>query len=273
MRVAHLYQTRVTHVVQEMHHPFLTALNTLAPLQVLIGFVIIAFLAGLVRKIELPGREDFPAILLPFLLALVPVGVLFGVSTVTPAHLVIPRYLTVVAPGSTLIWALLTRCIDFPLLRKLFCVGLVAVTMFETFNSPDSRCHELNFKKSHAFVNTNLASAPATVLVCSAFIESDYEPLPADRAAENALLSQIDYYPINAPTIMLPMDLNHEAIRIGGQAVAAAAQRRQRFLVVAAPTSYKTVNWLIDDSRGFFTPRMLGEFDEIVVVEFQPAED
>jgi mannosyltransferase len=271
IRVANLYQTRVTHVVQEMLHPALTALNTLAPLQVLIGFVLVAFLAGLVRKIKLPARDSFPAILLPPLLALVPAGVLFAVSAITPAHLVIPRYLTVVAPGSALTWAILTGFIDSPILRKLFCVGLVAVTIFETFSSPDSRRHELSFKSSHAFVNANVAGDNATVLVFSAFIESDYQPLPTDRTAENALLSQIDYYPINAPTVMLPMDLNDDAMRIGSQAALDAAKRHERFLVIAAPTSYKSVNWLIDYSRGSFDPQMLGEFDKIVVVEFRPV--
>lgn len=271
VRVAHLYQTRVTHVVQEMRHPGLTALNTLAPMQTLIGFIAAAFLAGLVRKIKLPSRDSFPAILFAPLLALVPAAVLFAVSAVTPAHLVIPRYLTVVASGSALTWAVLTGFIDSRILRKLFCVGLVAVTVFEAFNSPSSRRHEINFKHSHAFVNANVASDQAPVLVCSAFIESDYEPLPTDRTSENALIAQVDYYPIHAPMIMLPMDLNDEAMRIGSQAVAAAALRHQRFLVIAAPTSYKTVNWLIDYSSGRFTAQMLGDFDEIVVVEFRPS--
>jgi Dolichyl-phosphate-mannose-protein mannosyltransferase len=272
LRIAHLYQTRVTHVVQEMPHSGLTALNTLAPIQTLVGVVLAAFLAGLVRKIKLPSRDSFPAILFAPLLALVPAAVFYGVSAVTPAHLVIPRYLTIVAPGSALTWALLTTFIDSRILRKLFCVGLVAVTAFETFNSPLSRRHDLSFKPSHTFVNANVASDQATVLVCSAFIESDYEPLPIDRTSENALIAQVDYYPIHAPMTMLPMDLNAEAMRIGGQAVAAAALRHQRFLVIAAPTSYKTVNWLIDYSRGLYAPEMLGEFDKIVVVEFRPVE-
>lgn len=271
VRVAHLYQTRVTHVVQEMPHSGLTALNTLAPIQTLVGFVLAVFLAGLVRKIKLPARGSFPAILFFPLLALVPAAVLFGVSAVTPAHLVIPRYLTIVAPGSALTWAVLAGFIDSRVLRRLFCVGLVAVTAFETFNSPLSRHHDLSFKPSHTFVNANVGGDQATVLVCSAFIESDYEPLPTDLVSENALIAQVDYYPIYAPMIMLPMDLNDEAMRIGGQAVAAAAQRHQRFLVIAAPTSYKTVNWLINDSRGLFTAQMLGEFDKIVVVEFRPS--
>lgn len=270
VRIAQLYQTRVTHVVQEMRHPGLTTLNTLAPMQTLIGFVLAAFLAGLVRKIKLPTRDSFPAALLAPLLALVPAGVLFGVSAVTPAHLVIPRYLTMVASGSALTWAVLTHLIDSPQLRKLLCVGLVAVTVFEAFSSPFSRRHELSFKQSHAFVNANVADDKATVLVFSAFIESDYEPLPTDRRAENALLSQIDYYPINAPVVMLPMDLNDEAMRIGSEAVLNAARRSQRFLIVAAPTSYQTVQWLDSYTRGTFTARLLGEFDQIVVVEFRP---
>ncbi len=128
----------------------------LAPLQLLIGFVIAAFLAALLRKIKLPGRNSFPAILLGPLLALVPAGVFFAVSAILPVHLVVPRYLTVIAPGSALTWALLTMHIDSRLLRRIFCGGLVAVTLVECLISPVSRKHEINFKEAHAFVNTNV---------------------------------------------------------------------------------------------------------------------
>ena len=274
-RVASLYHTRETHVVQEMTHPVLIALNTLAPLQVLVGFVITAFLAALVRKLRLPEGESFPAILLGPLLALVPIAVFLGVSAVTPVHLVIPRYLTVIAPGSAWTWALLTRQIDSPVLRKLFCVGLVAVTVFETYPSPLSRQHMINFKQAHAVVNANLAKDKGTdrvpVLVCSAFIESDFQPMPTDRSSEDPLWSQVDYYPINAPVVMLPMDLDDQTIRIASQTVAAAAERGQRFLVVAPPPSYPTVKWLLNYSRGKFTDHMLGEFNGILVVDFRPV--
>jgi Dolichyl-phosphate-mannose-protein mannosyltransferase len=271
-RVASLYRTKETHVVQEMLHPVLVALNTVAPLQILIGFVITAFLAAPVRRIRFPGRESFPTILLFPLLAVVPAGVLAGVSSASSVHFIIPRYFSVVAPGSALTWALLTRQIDSSLLRRLFCVGLVGITIFETFSSPLSRKHELSFKYAHEFVNANVASSEekVPVLVFSAFIESDYEPMPNDPTAENPLLSQVDYYRIHAPVVMLPMDLNDEAMRIGTQTVLDAARRHQRFLVVAAPTSFKTVNWLVHYSRGSFTARTIGEFDQIAVVEFRP---
>jgi len=269
-RVLFLYHTRATHVVQELPLKWI-ALNTLAPVQTLIGFVVTAFLAALVRKVTLPGRDCFPAILLCPLLALVPAGILFGLSIATPLHLVIPRYFTVVAPGSALTWGLLTSRIDSRLLRQIFCVGLVAVTMFECYSSPNARRHSVNFKQAHAFVNANVAKDKAPVLVCSAFIEADFEPLPTDRTSENALNSQLTYYPINTPVVFLPMSLNDEAMRIGKQTVMTALQRRQRFLIIAAPTSYQTIDWLANYSTGALTARPMGTFDdEIVVVEFRP---
>jgi hypothetical protein len=238
--------------------------------QTLIGFVVTAFLAALVRKVKLPGRDCFPAILLCPLLALVPAGILYGLSLVTPLHLVVPRYFTVVAPGSALTWGLLTSRIDSRWLRQIFCVGLVAITVFECFSSPDSRKHAINFKEAHEFVNANVAKDKAPVLVCSAFIEADFEPLPTDRTSENALNSQVTYYPINAPTVFLPMSLNDEAIRIGKQTVLTALQRHQRFLVIAAPTSYQTVEWLANYSTGALTARPMETFDYgVMVVEFQ----
>ncbi len=271
-RVAALYQTKATHVVQEVHHPVMTALNTLAPMQTLAGFLAILFLAALVRKIKLPGRDCYPAILLCPLLALVPAGVLFAVSAATPVHLVIPRYLTVVAPGSALTWGLLTTFIDSRVLRQIFSVSLVAVTVFQCWSSPLSRQHELNFKQAHAFINANVADDKAPVLISSAFIESEFEPLPADSTSENALVSQVSYYPVNAPVVFLPMTLNDEAMRIGRQTVLAAAQRHQRFLALAAPTSYQNIDWLANYSRGDFTAQVLRIFDEkVVVVEFRPV--
>jgi hypothetical protein len=270
-RIASLYHSRTTHVVQPMKHSFLTALNTLVPMQLLIGFVLAAFLAGLVRKIRLPDQSGLPSVLLSILLAVVPAGVLFGVSEIAQVHFVIPRYFSVVAPGSALMWAMLTRHIDSRLLRVLFCVALVSATLMESIRSPLSRHHELSFKHAHEFINDNVSQDRAPVLVCSAFIESDYEPMPTDLKSENALLSQVDYYPIHAPVTMLPMDLDDQTMQLASQAVSAAALRHQRFLIVAPPTSYPTVKWLANYASGPFTARIVGEFDAILIVEFRPA--
>lgn len=274
-RVASLYQSKVIHVVQELRHPGLAALNTLAPMQTLIGFGIAALVAALMRKIRFPGRESFPTILLCPLLALVPAGVFFAVSAATPVHLVIPRYLTVTAPGSALTWALLTTYIDSRVLRQMFCVGLVGVTLFEAYSSPLSRRHELNFKQAHAFVNANIAKDEGSVpvLVCSAFIESDHTTELGNSDGENPLYSQVSYYPIHAPLVFLPMDLNDETIRVAGQTVLEAAQRHKRFIFVVPPSSYPTLQWLGNYAQGAFTAQILGEFEEILVVEFRPVAE
>jgi len=269
-RVVSLYHTRDTHVVQELP-PVWIALNTLVPMQTLIGFVVTALLAALVRKLKLPGSDCFPAILLCPLLALVPAGILCGASAATPLHLVIPRYFLVAAPGSALTWGLLASGIDSRLLRQIFCVGLVTITVFECFSSPNARRHELNFKQAYALVNANVAKESATVLTCSAFIESNFEPLPSDLSSENALVSQLSYYPVNAPVVLLPFSLNDEAMRIGSQTVLAAAQRRRRLLAVGTPECYPTLEWLASYSRGAFTAQPIGDFEGIVVVEFRPV--
>jgi hypothetical protein len=207
------------------------------------------------------------------LLALVPAGVFFAVSAATPVHLVIPRYLTVTAPGSALTWALLTTYVDSPSLRRIFCLGLVGITLFEAYSSPLSRRHELNFKQAHAFVNANVAKDEGNVpvLVCSAFIESDYTTILGNGNSENPLFSQIDYYPIRGPVVLLPMNLNDETIRLVSQTVLAAAQRDQRFIFVVPPSSYPTLQWLDNYSRGSFTAQILEEFGQILVVEFRPV--
>lgn len=269
-RVISLYHTRDTHVVQELPVKWI-ALNTLVPIQTLIGFLAAVFLAALARKVKLTVADYIPAALLCLLLALVPAGILIGVSTTTSLHLVIPRYFLVVAPGSALTWGLLTSRIDSRWLRQIFCVGLVGVTVFECYSSPYSRKHELSFKKAHELVNASVAQDHAPVLTCSAFIEADYEPLPTDRTSENALNSQFIYYPIDAPVVLLPMSFNDEARRIAGRAAPAATQLHQRFLVVGSPNCYPTIDWLASSSRGEFTVRSLGDFDEIAVVEFQPV--
>lgn len=272
VRVLTLYHTRETHVVQSVIHPVLLSLNTLVPMQLLIAFMVAAALGALLRKIRIPGNDGWPTVLLFPLLGLVPAAILCGVEAATPIHLIQPRYFLIVAPGSALIWAWLATLIDSRLVRQIFCVGLVATTVFEAYKSPDSRHHAINFKSTHAFVNADVKPQDGPVLVFSAFIESDYEPLPSAPGTENALLSQIDYYPLNPPWMFLPIDLNDRAMLIGREAVLAAAQRHQRFLAVVPPISYPTLNWLADYSRGAFTVQTLGVFDkEIVVVEFRPV--
>lgn len=269
-RVLSLYHTRVSHTIEQSSHPVLAVLNILAPKQTLIGFLILLFLAAVVRKVRLPEQSEFPRVLLPILLALVPAGILFGVSATTSLRLLVSRYLTVIAPGSAMTWALLTSQINSPRLRQVFCLGLVAVTVYESYSSPFMRRHELSFRQAHEIVNDYLAKEDVPVLVGSAFIESNYGSMP-DSSSEDAIWSQTEYYPIHGHMILLPMSLNDETVKITSKATLDATTQRHSFLVVAAPPSYPTVEWLANYTRGSFTARVLGKFDEILVVEFRPV--
>jgi uncharacterized protein len=144
-RVIGRYHTRTTPVVQALHPASIT-LSTLVPIPVLIGFALTAFVAAWVRKIKPPGRECFPAILLWPLFALVPAAILFVVNA-TPLHVVDPRYFLVTVPGSALTLALLTSRIDSRSLKQIFCVGLVAITVFQCFSSRFSHQREMNFER------------------------------------------------------------------------------------------------------------------------------
>lgn len=268
-RIAGLYHSREIHIVPELLHPVLSALNTLAPKPILIGFAAAAFVAALVRKIRLPERHSFPAILIGPLMALVPAGILFALSTATPMHLIIPRYFTVVAPGSALTWALLAACIDSRVLRQFLCIGLAGTAVFWAYSSPAGSWHEVNFKDAHALVNAELAKEDAIVLECSGFIESNYESLPSDRNDESALISQLYYYPVNAPVIMLPISLNDETVRISNEALSQAVRRHQKVILVAGGNSYQTLDWLANYTRGAFTPRVIGKFEGVLVAEFR----
>jgi hypothetical protein len=271
-RFVGLLRTRQLHTFAKAPETLL-ALWTLVPLRLrpLVFVLATACVAALLRKVKLPGRDCSPALLLCLLLALVPTAILYGVSAATPMHVFFPRYCLVTVPGIALSWGFLIGWIDSRLLKRVCCVGLVALTVFHYFRSPWTRQHELNFKQAHEFVNTNVAKDKASVLICSAFIEADFEPLPTDRTSENALFSQLSYYPIDAPVVLLPFSLNDETIRIGSRAVTEALQRRQRFLGLGSPLCHPTFEWLANYSRGAFTAHPLGDFDQIEVVEFLPV--
>jgi hypothetical protein len=211
-------------------------------------------------------------LLLCLLLALVPAGILYVITLATPMNLFIPRYCLVAVPGSALTWGFLTSRIDSRLLRSVFCVGLVAATIFILFATPVTRNHEVNFKRAFEAANANLETDKSPVLICSAFIESDYESMPAP-ATENALFSQTSYYKINAPTVLLPLDLNNETRRVAGQTVQDAAQQHKKVLMVAGPQSFPTVEWIANYTSGIFSTRLIGEFDQIMVVEFAPIAE
>jgi hypothetical protein len=268
-RLLDLFRTRQMHVSGGTPQTLLV-LGTLAPLKLTVAFCGMAFVAALVRKLRLPGRDWFPSGMLCLIFALVPAAILYGMSAATSLHVFHSRYCLVAVPGGSLVWGWLFSWIDSRLLRRIFCVGLVGTTVFLHFNSPYKRTHETNYKQAHEFVNADVAKDGAPVLVCSAFIESDFQPMPPNPANDNPLFAQMSYYPLQASVVLLPMDLNDNTIRVASQSVQTAAHRGQRFLALIPPGSYPTLQWLAAYSSDAFAARTIGDFDRILVVEFLP---
>lgn len=109
------------------------------------------------------------------------------------------------------------------------------------------------------------------MLICSDLPESDYRVIPVGAAVkDNALFAPLTYYKLTVPVVGLPRSLNDEATRIGSQFLHQAVLRRERFLALAFPPSYDTVDWLEANAEDTHQVRELVIFDDIEVVEFTP---
>ena len=148
----------------------------------------------------------------------------------------------------------------------------MALCVFQAYSSPLSRRHEESWKESLAFADANAAADHAPLLMCSPLVEADFQPMPA-VASDSVLYAPLSYYKVNAPVVPLPRTLNDEAERQARQFLLKAAQEHTRFLVLAPWPSLRIVDLLAYYSQSTHTYRVLGNFDEIWVVEFVPYSD
>ena len=59
-------------------------------------------------------------------------------------------------------------------------------------------------------------------------------------------------------------------MRIGTKFVFDAEKRHQRFILVGGLNSLETMQWLARYANPAFTVRVIGDFRDILVIEFQP---
>jgi len=270
-RLKYIYQTRTTHSFTKA--PEWTALlQVLHPgkgqLFVLVGFVLLAVVA---RRLMTPDGEALRKLLLVASLALVPVLCLYVVSVTTPLHVFIPRYLLVAVPGIALCWGWLCSVVDSRPLRATFCFTFVALCLSQAYTSPAARLHNESWKESLAYADDNAAEDHAPLLMCSPFVEGDFQQMPADPR-ESMLYAPLSYYKVSARVVPLPGSLNDEAERAARQFLLKAAPEHQRFLVLAALPSLRVVDYVAYYSQSTHSPRVLATFDEIWVVEFTPRD-
>jgi len=137
-----LYHAKDAQAAQQLHPA------ALVPIQTLIVFIVTGVVAALAGKIKPPGAKRLRTTLFCVLVALVPCGCLLAVRSTAAFHRVITASdFLVAAPGIALTWGLLTGHIGSRLLRQIFCVGLVAIALFQCFSSQFARQQELNFER------------------------------------------------------------------------------------------------------------------------------
>lgn len=268
-----LLRSSLTHVSEPAPTLLLLAW-TLAPgwlLPCLCGTGFAAFLiSALARRRDLENPYRGGPILLCASLALIPVLILYGVSAATSVHIHATRYLLIAVPGISLCWAMLVSALRPRALQLLFCVALVIITAWLSYNSPRLRQHLYSYKYALEAAEQSASADDATVLLCSDFPESNYVEMPLGSAKESKFFAPLSYYKLSVPVVPLPRDLNEEAIRVSSRFLKEAASKHERFLAVAHQHSYKTLVWLTQSAVTNYSVRELGTFDDIKVLEFIP---
>jgi Dolichyl-phosphate-mannose-protein mannosyltransferase len=268
-RLWYLHQTRNTHVFAEAP-AFRSFLRALAAGVVPFVFLGIGVIAAATRKLSKPTGESLRQFFVCGTLAFVPVAILYGITLATPLHVFVERYEAVAVPGIALSWAWLLTLVDSRPLRLLCCAALVTWGAYGYYTSPRAGLHGFTWKYALEFADANAARDGAPLLICSDLPEADFQSMPAGPASESVLFSPLSYYKIRARVVPMPRALNEQAELIGRNVSSQAALRHERFLAIGFKPSYPTLRWLEELTAASHTARVVGSFDGIQVVEFDP---
>ncbi len=270
-RLWYLHQTRNTHTFAESA-PFRLLPRALSPGVVGLVFVGVLILAGLMHKLSKPDGESVGQFAMCATLAVVPLVILYVISIATPLHIFIDRYEGVAVPGIALSWAWIFSLVDSRWLRLIGCVALVTWSAGLSYASPTARVHKNTWKYALQFADANAAPDGAPLVICSDLPEADFQQMPTGPVGESVLFATLGYYPVRATVIPMPRTLNQEAQLIGARFIQQAALNHQRFLALGYLASYPTLDWLASQASDAYVSDVLGDFDDVKVVEFVPRD-
>lgn len=268
-----IFQYRQAYVFDRTRPSFVELASTLTPGWLVFILPIVLLVAILTRKFDFRVKIDQWNFLLCASLGLIPILFLFVVTALTPTNIFVTRYRLIAIPGIALLWGWLISRIDSRLLRVLFCAAVVATATYKKLTSPDARLHFYTWKYAIELAEQNAAPDNATVLMCSDFPSSDYFPMPTGEAVKDSVFfTPLSYYKLRVPVVALPRALNDEAKRISSDFVRQAAEKQQRFLVLAYRPSFPTQQWIKKISAPTYTFKALAQPDGVLVLEFTPRE-
>jgi hypothetical protein len=97
--------------------------------------------------------------------------------------------------------------------------------------------------------------------------------MPAGPAGESALFSPLSYYKVHTTVVPMPRALNEQARLIGRRFVLRAALNHERFLALGFGPSYPTLQWLVSLASTTHITHVLGTFEGVAVIEFDPRSE
>jgi hypothetical protein len=265
----YMVHSRGTHVF-EIAPPFRELTWTLAPGQMFYILVGALLVAAALRRLDLESHLNGWGLLLGASLGLATIFILWAVSAWTPIHMFVERHRLVALPGIALCWGLLLSRIHSRAVRVLFCVAVVGIAAYKGFTNPLYKLHGYTWKYALAFAEKNAAPDHAPILICSDLPEADHEPMPVGHANDSNLFIPLSYYKVSVPVVPLPRALNDEAKRVVLEFLQDPSHQHQRFLAMGFAPSWPTLQWVSSAASGTYAVHVLGQFDEIAVLEFVP---
>jgi hypothetical protein len=264
----YLFHTAHSHVYESS--PKLAVLLLTVALGWAVPSFVFAGLSSLAARYRRPEPTGSFEILVCLSLGLIPVLLLWGISAGTPIHMFAERHRLVAIPGLALCWALAVSRLRGPAAKRLFAGLLTFITIAAVLFSGNPGHHYDSWKQGMQAVEKFTAADHAPVMMCSAFIESDFYPMPAESPKLHSFFAPLTYYKISSPIVPLPQDFNSETIRVASAFLQKAARDHQRFLVAAEIKSHPTVHWIEQAASETFTVRELGRYGVIEIIEFTP---
>jgi Dolichyl-phosphate-mannose-protein mannosyltransferase len=262
-RLFYLFRTNSSHIFSTS--PTASYLVAVFAPNHMLELLAVAMLAAAVTgKIAAPPTANG---VLALLLALIPIGLLYGFSVWTPLHIFVERYRLVAVPGIVLCWGLLLSTITSRAIRTIFCAAVLLLAVQAQLEQPT---HGYSWKYALEVADANTAIDHAPILICSDLPESDHVRMPTDiNTLQIGLFAPLSYYQVHSTVVPLPRTLNEEA---KFQVARFLAGPRRRFLVTAYVPSQPTVDWMQEVTKDAYQFHSLGVYDGVSVNEYVPKE-
>jgi hypothetical protein len=197
---------------------------------------------------------------------------LYAVSSLSEAHVFLPRYFLPYAGGLAICLAVVLGSFSRNVVGIAFIFGLIVMAALP-LRHPASLRHAANlgdWGAAIAFLNRQTALNNAPVLMRSQFVESNFLSLTA--VEDNPTFAQLSYYPIKARVIPLAATFSEPSRQVIDEAVRTSLESSGRFLFASysgPPGSPQPFLFYLRGKLGSsWQVREVGNFDDVVVTEF-----